>query len=58
MLENPSVTLRLRNGDRVMIARLKRVSGEVKVSGEGHGIGYRPLIAYDCLIQPRTLVLH
>ena len=39
MLENHSVTLRLRHGDRVMIVRLKRVSGEVKVSGEGHGIG-------------------
>jgi hypothetical protein len=40
MLENPSVTFHIRHGDRViMIARLKRVSGEVKVSGEGHGIG-------------------
>ena len=29
----------LRHCDRVMIARLKRVSGEVRVSGEGHGIG-------------------
>ena len=35
MLENPSVTFHIRHGDRVMIARLKRVSGEVRVSGEG-----------------------